>query len=477
MNRLGAILALAIILISLALVVGYQLDPTIQADRAHAAYVRAQGREQIAPLWTAIKMLVLIAAGLSAAIMLIGGAVNGVRWLAQRTDLIYAQHGIYPAVRSGGLLLSNEAGAQRVAALVGGNVDRLNAGAVRPLLADPDPGPLLAAEPGPARIAVDTALRVDPHNPHTLLIGGTGSGKSLAAYSILAAICRNVPAEVLIAEREGVNWNDAAHVQTVGGYMSLLDAIEAERQRRAGLLRAEDVDHISALRQPPPYLAVLIEEAESIYSELSITDRDTARRFTVALRMLAAMGRKQGIMLICATQTGTGQVFDVPTRKNFGRRFLFRSEPAVGDAWGLPRSAGLAQLPPGTAYSLEHAGLVTFPLVARPTLPLSSLYREAVPGAGTGAVQDTVYRPEEGVWEVQSGIPAAVPSAVPPDAMAEALDPWQRRRIWWAWQRWHTLRGVQRELWPDQEPGGQKFYLAREIVRQECALRGIAMEE
>ena len=141
-------------------------------------------------------------------------------------------------------------------------------------------------------------------------------------------------------------------------------------------MRAADVNHISGLRERLPLLVVVIEEAESIYGRLFELDRTRAKQFVQTLRDLASLGRKQGIALVIATQTGTSGVFDAPTRRNLGNTLIFRSEAIVGDQFGVPRTTGLATLPSGNAYALKYGSVVEFPLSSRPTLAHSALYHE-----------------------------------------------------------------------------------------------------
>ncbi len=217
----------------------------------------------------------------------------------------------------------------------------------------------------------------DPERePHWLLVGQTGSGKSHAVFGITQHIARRYPAQFMVLEKGGVDWNSQAAARTIDGYARALDAVEGERQRRVELLRAADVGHVSQLPEPPPMLVVVIEEAESTYGRLFELDRQQARAFMATLRDLASQGRKQGIVLIVATQTGTTGVFDGPTRRNLGNTLLFRSEAIVGDQWGVPRAVNLPTLASGTAYSTKYACTVAFPLTGRPNLPQADLYRE-----------------------------------------------------------------------------------------------------
>lgn len=494
MKTLLALLAAGVVLILGMLLIGTvtaQLDPVARAEAVQKAAIRTAQREELAPLVLWVKRIGLgaLAVGLLAgAVGALAGALiawAGVAKARNGAALVYARQGLYPAVvtppAGGNVLLSasspaiglspapNEPRSQIVAALVDGNLERIPAGAMRPILR-PDPEtallPDVTAEP---LVPLEAALTVDPHQPHWLLIGDTGSGKSSAIYNVLTAINRQERAETIICEVDGVNWNRLAAADTLAGYLGALEAVEVERQRRVALLRAADVAHIEQLAEPPPYLVLVLEEAETVYGNISRLGREPAARFVQLMRDFASLGRKQGVMLVVATQTGTSQVFDVPTRKNFGHRFIFRSEPVVGDAWGLPRSVGLPTLARGTAYDLMRGGLVRFPLIERPEhLRMSPLFRNNSQDAGAvrEAVQEAVYRPEQGVWTVESGIPAVVPLEIPPTIASVAeLTPAMRRRIWAAYRERGSIRGVEAALWPEVEHGGTKFYVVRDVLR------------
>lgn len=401
MKHLGAAVACGLVLLLLAVLLLNWFD-TGQAElRAEkTALAQAQARV-LAPLWLAVKRVLLVAAAVivtsAAAVAAVFAAVsilsapNLVRLTWLRSWLIKPGRdtALYPALaepdgRGHIRVLSpvNEAGAQKIAALTAPLKPdvRLQGSAARAALRPTDDQYMLPEPELTTRVNLEQVLAHNPEtSPHWLCVGDTGSGKSTAIFAIARHIRRTLGAEFIVLEREAQNWNEQAAALTVAGYLDALEHIEVERQRRAGLLRAADVDHISKLAAPPPYLCVIIEEAESVYSAMALTGRAHSTRYKAIVRDLASMGRKQGIILIVATQTGTSEVFDVPTRKNLGHKLFFRNEPAVGDAWGIPREAGLARLPAGTAWSLNHAALVDFPNQPRPRLPLSKIYREARP--------------------------------------------------------------------------------------------------
>lgn len=490
-DSLGGVL----LVLALAAVVGLTLRPALEraldpaAQTAYAADLARQAERDAAlePWWDAVRRLALATL---AVILLAVGATFGA--------LAYAAWRYLPARAQVAAAVQNLRGGLPPALVQGARGDlRLDLGAERNLAAEvaravyagsetpgapalrlpASPRPLLEApaapEPdaAPAYLPLATTLTVDPHNPHWLLVGGTGSGKSVAAHAILERIARQVRAEFVILERDGVNWNAQATATDLPGYVTALAAVEQERQRRVALLRAADVDHISQLAQPPPYLVVLIEEAESAYSDLARLARGDAQAFTLTLRGLAALGRKQGIMLVAVTQTGAGQVFDVPTRRNFGNRLLFRSELTVGDAWGLPRSAGLSTLATGTAYDLAHAGLVMFPFTARPRLAPARLALAApVHDPVLEPVHDAVYRelaPATAPEPARDGIPVRVPAAVPQDDPPGDAD---KLLIYHRWKALGSYKAVERELY-DQE-GGVKFYWVRDAVAELQKRRG-----
>jgi hypothetical protein len=268
--------------------------------------------------------------------------------------------------------------AQIAQAVFDGHVDRANGSGMKALLAPRQDEEILQLPEPPRPITASEVLDgYDPQRePHWLLIGQTGSGKSHAVFGIAQHLARRYNSQFMVAERGGIDWNTQADARTIEGYATLLDTVEAERQRRGELMRAADVDHISGLRERLPLLVVIIEEAESIYGRLFELDRTRAKQFVQTLRDIASLGRKQGIALVIATQTGTSNVFDAPTRRNLGNTLIFRSEAIVGDQFGVPRDVGLATLPSGTAYTLKYRSVVDFPLTTRPTLPHSQLYHE-----------------------------------------------------------------------------------------------------
>lgn len=322
----------------------------------------------------------LIAAGvllLAFAVVVIGGALYVVGVMRKRLRQTHARDGLFPVEHNWN---PNEPGAQTFAvmaqagrratsALAGRVIDAHYRAAVDAL-----PEQMAAiAPPAPDPLTVDSLAAVNLRtDPHWLLIGATGSGKTVASYAILAEIARRWSVEFAICELGGVNWPDATATTTPEIARAIL-AVQAEMMRRQALLAAAEADHIEDLPDAPPYLVLLVEEIDATLDDLRIVgSRDQRAAAVVALRAIARMGRKAGVCLFAVSTSGTTDVFDPHVRKNMSSVLLFRSEHTVSETWRLP-GVRLTDLEPGMAYSLRHGAMVRFPYAGRPRLPLARL--------------------------------------------------------------------------------------------------------
>jgi hypothetical protein len=163
-----------------------------------------------------------------------------------------------------------------------------------------------------------------------------------------------------------VNWGDqAAATKTVDIAKVIIDT-QKEMERRQEILRANDVDHVSALPIPLKYLVLVSEETDSVFDDLRLTDKALRTAAIIALRSIARMGRKAGVCLIAVSTSGTVDVFDAHVRKNLGNVLLFRNEHTVAASWRIGEK--LNGLPVGMAYSVAHEDFVQFDLKQRPQL-------------------------------------------------------------------------------------------------------------
>ena len=362
MNRILTALSYMILLAVVAGVIGggYMLYLAIDATIAAVPSVA----------WLATGGAVLFAFVL----VVVGGAVYIVKALAHRSRRIYARDGLYPAIDLGHGQFANlnEPGAQSLAALASGRrptaaaVGRVIDGQYRNVNNSDVPQIAEAQQVLSARDVVD----VDPReHPHWLLVGSTGSGKTIASYAVLGELARRAACSFVITEPGGVNWGaQCAATNTADIARAILDVQDQMIQRQA-LLREHDVDHVQDLPEPLPYLVLVAEETESVLDDLRLTDRPTRDATIIALRSIARMGRKCGVCLVAVTQSGTTDVFDSHVRRNLSNVLLFRSQHTTGETWRVSQSVKLAELPTGAAWSVRHSSVVSFPRMARPVLP------------------------------------------------------------------------------------------------------------
>ena len=304
----------------------------------------------------------------------VGGAIAIVRRMARSSRYVRPTDGIFPLVDLGGGIFynGNEPGAQSLAALASGRrptaalAGRVIDAQYRNVNNSDVPQVAEAQQVLSARDVVD----VDPReHPHWLLVGSTGSGKTIASYAVLGELARRAACSFVITEPGGVNWGaQCAATNTADIARAILDVQDQMIQRQA-LLREHDVDHVQDLPEPLPYLVLVAEETESVLDDLRLTDRPTRDATIIALRSIARMGRKCGVCLVAVTQSGTTDVFDSHVRRNLSNVLLFRSQHTTGETWRVSQSVKLAELPTGAAWSVRHSSVVSFPRMARPVLP------------------------------------------------------------------------------------------------------------
>ncbi len=454
MNRILTALSYLILLAVVAGVIGggYMLYLAIDATIAAVPSVA----------WLATGGAVLFAFVL----VVVGGAVYIVKALAHRSRRIYARDGLYPAIDLGHGQFANlnEPGAQSLAALASGRrptaaaVGRVIDGQYRNLQAQPDPFDVPQIAEAQQVLSARDVVDVDPReHPHWLLVGSTGSGKTIASYAVLGELARRAACQFVITEPGGVNWGAQTTATNTADIARAILDVQAQMVERQALLRQYDVDHVQDLPEPLPYIVLVAEETESVLDDLRLTDRATRDATIIALRSIARMGRKCGVCLVAVTQSGTTDVFDSHVRRNLSNVLLFRSQHTTGETWRVSQSVKLAELPTGAAWSVRHSAVVSFPRMARPSLPtVQPTAADTSESAGI-PVQWPVYRPET---VLQPGIPVFCTDD------RTAYSPAQVAHIMRLYKSIGTIKGVQRAIYPDMEPGGWRWYQLREVIEQ-----------
>lgn len=301
----------------------------------------------------------------SASVIVASVALFLFRWLAMKSRQIRPKNGLYPYIYDGkgNYINLNEPGVQNLAIVA--SLAKLTPAMAGKLMEVQMQQPLLpVAQSEPIQKGVHPDLF---SSPHTLLIGTTGSGKTSASFDILSKIASMFHCEFLITEPGAVNWGAQAIATKTIQIAEMILLVAEEMQRRQDLLGQNDVDHVSKLPNPLPFLVLIAEEMDSVLDDLKLLDREMRTKAIVALRSIARMGRKAGVCILAVSQSGTTDVFDSHVRKNMGNVLLFRSEHTVAQAWRVGEK--LSDLKAGQAYSLKHASFVQFENCSRPQLP------------------------------------------------------------------------------------------------------------
>ena len=403
-------------------------------------------------LWGSVALVLLTCAGVGAAVvrmaMIRSGALHPHR-----------EHGLYPAILHRGQweVLSDPV-AQQFAALPA----RPTAAVARALIGTPT-----ATGRGAPAVIDSEAVDVTPYAPrfdlqrapHFLFAGQTGRGKTTAMWQVTDALARSHDIAWTIAEPGGANWKELATATDIASIAEAIASVHAEMTRRLEVLRASAANHVANLPEPMPYVGFVIEESESVYGDLSLSNRNQAKQLAVQLRQLAAMGRKAGIVLVLGTQTALRVIFDGAVLENVGNVYLFGGAQNLAERFRVSHDVRLPELGPGQAYCPRDNRIVQFARVMQ-----APKLRLALPAGGTS---EAVRTDETAGFEpVRGGTYRYVPDEAiemptEPGELSEA----QRRAILSAFTRAGSLKGAQRTLYPDQELGGWRFYQIRKACQ------------
>lgn len=173
---------------------------------------------------------------------------------------------------------------------------------------------------------------ITAHNdiaPHFLIAGTSGSGKTRCGLRPLAATALARGDQVIFLDRSGVDFqvfgsHPNAHLVRLDQPEQAISYTEAaydELQRRLRLMA--DAGESSWERwagRPGPRVLIVLDEFSNLSDEIEPIDRGDLWRWT---RMIAAEGRKAGMLLALALQDPTSKSIDLRIRRNC-TRWVFR---------------------------------------------------------------------------------------------------------------------------------------------------------
>ena len=336
---------------------------------------------------------------------------------------------------------------------------------------------------------------------HHIFVGPTGSGKSVAAFSVLDQIKQQQPhAAFLIFEPGRVEWKDQAVTGDFEELFMLVEQLHEEMRRRQQMLAAHPTaKHAFELGLPP--VVLFIEEAGSAldYYKLSPEGVKKAKEFTLYLRNLLREARKTGISVILVDQAAMAETIPTQVLVNVPHVWLMvdGASPRQWRRWGLTekfrklKEAGLLEQRPGLAFDFHGNRLVQFPLRERPRLMLKAPDLDNVlkqvrktTGSNNGQVQQppsngtsrTVVSGPSRPSQANANVRYVLPPTRRPDGtlnddgvradrqnVVSEATAW---RVYMAYKRAGSYNGAQQKLFPGQTTGGYWFYWIRDIVQQ-----------
>jgi len=152
-------------------------------------------------------------------------------------------------------------------------------------------------------------------NPHLLVAGCTGSGKSVALHNIIGNLLKYSHARLFLVDPKGIEFNEydgfSKRIDVKYSYedaVNLLDSLHERMEKRFKLLRAG-----FKIEDFTPVVTIIDE-----YADLSLQDVD--KNLYIKLCKLAQKSRAARIYFILATQRPSARLIDGNIKANFPAR-------------------------------------------------------------------------------------------------------------------------------------------------------------
>lgn len=166
-------------------------------------------------------------------------------------------------------------------------------------------------------------------NPHMLVAGSTGSGKSVFLHTLIANVMkRNDINLYLVDPKQGVEFSKYSSVcnSIVYDYESsvqLLEMLTEEVEHRYELFRRLNIKSIQDSPHVVPKILVIIDEV----SDLMLQDTD--KKFQHLLVKISQKSRAVGIHMVLATQRPSVDVLTGLIKANFPARVAFKVSSTI----------------------------------------------------------------------------------------------------------------------------------------------------
>lgn len=162
-------------------------------------------------------------------------------------------------------------------------------------------------------------------NPHLLIAGETGSGKSTQLRSVLTTLIQFLPPERLklyLCDLKRSEFHVFRHIEHVAGVyitpkemMPVLKELQREMKHRGDLLDQYEVAHVDDLPNTPQYIVLCIDEVALLQKEKDLME---------LVEEVSAIGRALGVFLILSMQRPDSKVLDGKLKNNLTARMGFK---------------------------------------------------------------------------------------------------------------------------------------------------------
>ena len=180
-------------------------------------------------------------------------------------------------------------------------------------------------------------------NPHLLIAGETGSGKSTQIRSVLTSIIQTLSTERIelylcdLKRSEFFLFKNVEHVKEVyhsaREMLPMLEYLQLEMQKRGNQLDQHELSHIDDLPDPPPYILLCIDEVALLQDEKEIMK---------LVEEISAIGRALGVFLILSMQRPDSKILDGKLKNNLTVRMGFKCADLINSrVIGTPGSEKL----------------------------------------------------------------------------------------------------------------------------------------